>query len=290
MTVALSPAHKFGQIIGNLLEAAMQPVLQDFCERRNLYLDAKGLRAGVRKGSKVTWQDKYGNNHDLDFVIEKNGSQHTRGTPVAFIEVAWRRYTKHSRNKAQEIQSAILPIAEEYQWDKPFVGAVLAGFFTEKSIEQLRSFGFSVLYFQYESMILAFKRAGIDIRFDESTNDSDFLSCIRKVQAMDEAQHANLMGHLLKINRDGIDFFMNELARSLDRSVERLVIIPLHGAEHMFATCKDALDFINNFDQSAHHTDFRKYEVMVRLSNGDSLDASFKDKTGVEKFLKYIFS
>lgn len=106
--MAQSPSHKFGQIVGNLLEDILTPVLQKFCHERGLYLDIKGPRPGVRKGRKVTWQDKYGNLHDLDFVIEKDGSPGKRGRPVAFIEAAWRRYTKHSRNKAQEIQGAIL--------------------------------------------------------------------------------------------------------------------------------------------------------------------------------------
>jgi hypothetical protein len=51
----------------------------------------------------------------LDFVLEKDGSVVTRGTPIAFIETAWRRYAKHSRNKAQEIQGAIIPLLETHR-------------------------------------------------------------------------------------------------------------------------------------------------------------------------------
>jgi len=288
--MALSPAHKFGQIIGNLLEAVIKPVLQDFCGRRGLYLDAKGARPGVRKGSKVTWMDRYGNKHDLDFVIEKDGADDQKGRPVAFVEVAWRRYTKHSRNKVQEIQAAILPIAEEHQWDRPFIGVVLAGFFTQNSIEQLKSFGFSVLYFKYESIVLAFERAGIDIKFDESTTDEEFSSCIQKIQSINDVQYSHLKGNLLELNQEHVESFTNELARSLDRVIERLVIIPLHGTEHVFSTCAEAAGFIRHFDQRSQGNDFRKYEIMVKLSNGDSLEASFKDKEGVEKFLEYLSS
>jgi len=52
--MAESPAHKFGQIIGNLLEETMRPLLQEFCAQRGFYLDAKGKRTGVRRGNKVT--------------------------------------------------------------------------------------------------------------------------------------------------------------------------------------------------------------------------------------------
>lgn len=179
--MAESPSHRFGQIIGALLEEILLPVLHDFCTSRGLYLDRHGARIGVRSGKKVSWEDKYGNVHDLDFVIEKNGSTSRQGNPVAFIEAAWRRYTKHSRNKVQEIQGAILPIAEKYQRESPFLGVVLAGEFTKASLEQLVSLNFEVVYLSYRSVIDAFAHVGIDVRFDEHTPDASFLKCIKKI-------------------------------------------------------------------------------------------------------------
>jgi hypothetical protein len=41
-------------------------------------------------------------------------------------------------------------------WNNPFLAAVLAGVFTTGSLEQLRSLGFQVLYFPYETLIAAF--------------------------------------------------------------------------------------------------------------------------------------
>src|SRR2546426_5412878 len=164
--MAESPAHRFGQIIGGILEVAIEPVLQQFAQEHGLYLDQKGPRL-ARQGNKVSWTDLNGNVHDLDFVLEKDGSPAHKGTPVAFIEVAWRRYTKHSRNKAQEIQGAIIPLAETYKNASPFIGVVLAGVFTEGALAQLRSLGFCVLHFSYESVISAFKDYRIDAAFDE---------------------------------------------------------------------------------------------------------------------------
>ena len=107
--MAISPGHKFGQLIGEVLEQAIEPILCEFAKKQGLYLDKKGPRP-ARVGQKVCWTDLNGNKHDLDFVIEREGSRDRVGVPVAFIEAAWRRYTKHSRNKAQEIQGAILPL------------------------------------------------------------------------------------------------------------------------------------------------------------------------------------
>lgn len=209
--MAESPSHKFGQILGNLLEGIMHPILQDFCDQRGLYLDIKGERQGVRSGKKVTWTDKYGNDHDLDFVIEKAATSTKRGRPVAFIETAWRRYTKHSRNKAQEIQGAVLPIADDYQWDKPFLGAVLAGVFTSGSLEQLKSVGFHVLYFPYESIVAAFDSVGINARFDESTPDSDFLACVEQINALPAEKREQLKGYLAEEEKSYSPNFLKNL-------------------------------------------------------------------------------
>lgn len=108
--MALSPPHRWGQIIGQeFLEVAIEPLMRDVATVHGLFLDQKGKRS-ARTGRKISWVDVYGNQHDLDFVLERNGSDTSIGIPVAFIETAWRRYTKHSRNKAQEIQGAILPL------------------------------------------------------------------------------------------------------------------------------------------------------------------------------------
>jgi hypothetical protein len=111
--MAEAAGHKFGQFLGDYCEAAIKPLLQEFADRHGLYLDKKGPRP-ARTGKNLRWIDSFGNAHDLDFVLERGGSPKKIGTPVAFIESAWRRYTKHSRNKAQEIQGAVLPIAQQH--------------------------------------------------------------------------------------------------------------------------------------------------------------------------------
>src|SRR5690349_3737803 len=103
--MALSPSHKFGQDLGKLLEYVvlyeiLKPRLEAFAKQKSFFLDSQGARP-ARAGKKVTWLDKYGNSHDLDFVIEAGGTAKKVGRPVAFIEAAWRRYTKHSKNKVQ---------------------------------------------------------------------------------------------------------------------------------------------------------------------------------------------
>jgi hypothetical protein len=287
--VATSPSHKFGQIIGDLLEEIVEPQIREFCDRRGLYLDKKELRGPVREGKKVTWQDKFGNSHDLDFVIEKGGSKQARGRPIAFIEAAWRRYTKHSRNKAQEIQGALLPIAEKYEWDQPFLGAILAGVFTNGSLAQMKSSGFEVLLFPYETITKAFRSIGIDVEFDEETPDVVFEKTIRKIESLTEQSRRQLKKRLIDSNKTLLKAFFDQLEATLDRRIEQIVLIPLHGRQNEFAAVNDAVAFIEKYDEaSALNGGFKKYEVIVRYSNGDKIDASFAGKQETVSFLKYI--
>jgi hypothetical protein len=266
--MAESPSHRFGQEIGNLLEEIVEPILRDFCKKHKLFLDVKGSRGKARVGKKVTWEDKYGNVHDLDFVIE--------------------RYTKHSRNKAQEIQGAILPIAERHEWDRPFLGAVIAGVFTDASVKQMESVGFTVLYISYVSIVKAFKSVGIDVAFDEETEDKVFRRCVRKIEKLPKYKRNEVKNHLVAANKEAIDAFSKKLGESLDKLVDRVVVIPLYGDENVFNDISAAIMFVSNHDVAGDHGEFKKFEIVVRYTNGDAITASFSTKNKAVSFLEYL--
>lgn len=287
--MAFSPSHRFGQIIGDLLEEVMGPQLEMFCNNRGLYLDKSGIRGAAIEGKKVSWLDKYGNSHDLDFVIEKGGSINVRGRPLAFIEAAWRRYTKHSRNKAQEIQGAVLPIAEKYEWDKPFLGVILAGIFTSGSLTQMKTSGFEVVLFPYESIVAAFASISIAVNFDESTPDATFQKTIDCIEAIAPDDRERLKQHLIASNQNILHQFFAKLQATLDRQIEQIILIPLHGQQNAFETITDAIAFVKNYrEDSLRDGDFRKYEIIVRYTNNDKIDASFQDKEKAVSFLSYV--
>jgi len=195
-----SPAHKFGQLIGIFIEEAFYPKLQNFAKRKGLYLDRIGKR-NARSGAKVTWKDNKGNSHDLDFVLEKDGTEEAKGNPVAFIEIAWRRYKKHSKNKAQEIQGAINPLVDTYSIYSPFKGAIISGVFTKNALEQLRTQGFSVIHFNYEQMISAFKEVNIDIYYEENAPRQKLIDKIRSLEILSEESKSIVFKKLIEINQ-----------------------------------------------------------------------------------------
>lgn len=286
--MAESPAHKFGQLIGGLLESVIRPSLEAFCQEKGLYLDHRSRVRPARAGRKVVWQDQYGNEHDLDFVIERHGTDTTIGDPVGFIEVAWRRYTKHSRNKAQEIQGAILPLAEKYRWNNPFLGVVLAGVFTEGSLDQLRSLGFRVLYFPYDTLVSAFAAEGLAIGFDETTPDEVFRATADRIATASQSMLERIKQRLIEANREQINDFFTALSYRLDRQVVRVLVIPLYGRSNQFPTIEAALRFLDSHSIYEGSGEFRRYEVQIEFSNGDKVQGSFESKYGAKEFLQQV--
>jgi hypothetical protein len=285
--MALSPAHRFGQIIGEILEQAVEPLLADFSKEHGLYLDKKGSRA-CRRGTLCTWKDSKGNLHGLDYVLEKGGTAEEMGTPAAFIEVAWRRYTKHSRNKAQEIQGALIPLAETYRNAKPFMGAILAGVFTSGALSQLASHDFKILHFPYESVVKVLARFGVDARFDEETPDAAMQSKVNAYERLGPAERKKIARALLASRRNDVRAFVQALEAAVSRRIERIVILPLHGTPCELGSVDDAVQFLAGYDGHAGSGPIERYEVLIRYNNGDRIEASFRDAgTAIEHLRSY---
>lgn len=281
--MAESLSHKFGQIIGDLLELAIEPHLRKFAAKNKLFLDKKGIRL-TRKGKKLSWTDSKENIHDLDFVLERGGTNEALGVPVAFIETAWRRYTKHSRNKAQEIQGAILPLSEKYKNSSPFIGVVLAGEFTQGALTQLESSGFCVLYFSYDTVIKAFNKFGINAAFDEKTPEKEFR---KKIDSWNKlADKSEVAKELLLLNKKGANKFFDSFKNSVSRFIERIIILPLHGQESVSGSVIEAINFLKKYSEDKPKSTLVRYEIIIRYNTGDKIEASFKDKKDSIKFLE----
>jgi len=283
--MALSPAHRWGQIIGEVLEAAVTPMLERFASAHRLYLDKQGHRS-CRKGRKCTWVDGNGNAHDLDFVLERGGTPSHTGNPVAFIETAWRRYTKHSRNKAQEIQGAILPLAEKYSNSAPFKGAILAGVFTDGALTQMRSLGFKILYFPYQIILDAFSQLTIDASSEEDTPDQEFQTKIDQYEALSHQRRLELATELMRLNATQVSEFTNALTIAVSRRIERVVVLPLHGQTHELLTLDAAISFIRDYSDRNPPTPIHRYDIQITYSNRDSIEAKFADKQTAIQFLE----
>lgn len=283
--MAESFSHKWGQIIGNLTQEFIREKLQEVADEHGLYLDYQRERK-ARAGKKVSWKDRYANSHDLDYVFERGGTEDTRGLPAAFIETAWRRYTKHSRNKVQEIEGALAPLADTYSHLYPFLGAILAGEFTPGSLKQLQSKGFELLYLKYNSIVMAFTSVGIDASFNESTPEAEFQNKIAKWNTLSTQDIAKIKSQLLILEKAGIDNFINALLQSLSRRVAGVTVTVLHGQLQQIATIEQAIEYVHNYQESQPSpAPASKYEINIRYNNGDVIHAVLQNKAEAIKFL-----
>jgi len=282
--MATSYSHKLGQIIGESLENAIEPFLRNFANEHHLYFDKKGHRS-ARSGIKLTWIDINQNKHDLDFVFEKDGTDGRIGTPVAFIECAWRRYTKHSRNKAQEIQGAIIPLFEKYKKANPFIGVILAGEFTENSLKQLKSLGFSILYFPYDKIINAFSAMGVDVYFEENTEEIHFANQIELWEALSKSQKEMIYKKITEQNLLEINQFISSLQLKINRNIIKVGLWMMFGKQYIFDNVEKAKEFILNVDFKNISPEFCQYEAEIEYSNGDIIKISYHNQIDILNFL-----
>lgn len=292
--MAESLAHRWGQIIGDGFEMFVRNVLGEVAERHGLYLDFKKPRAARGGQGKVTWQDGYGNKHDLDYVLERGGTEETLGVPIAFIESAWRRYTKHSKNKVQEIEAAVMPIALTFSRHQPFCGAVLAGEFTRNALHQLESKGFGVLYIPYASILAAFNELGIDASSEDGvggTTEAQFREKIAKWESLAQPQATNrFLAKIHALHKHEIADFKQRLEAALTRQVASVRLTVLRGHSVECSDVDSAIAYLIEEEKSYRLREDGEqreaFEVQIRFNTGAKIEATFPKRAEAITFLR----
>ena len=282
--MAKSPSHQLGEAIGDNFELMMINYLRPYVEAKGLYLDYRHPRDARDGAKEVTGIDGNGNKHKLDIVIEENGSETVMGKPKAFIEMAWRRYKKHSKNKVQEISGAIIPLIDKYADEMPFYSAVLSGDFTPNSIVQLESQGFHVLYFTYEEMCALYESIGISIRTEEYTSERELTEIAGRVVSLTEREKHQLQQSFEEAFVDRLTSYRDALIRVLAQHITEIVIIPMHGASTLLSTVDEAVNFIMKYDESTNEP-IMCYEIIVRYNTEVEYKMRCKDKRMAIQFL-----
>lgn len=284
--MATAPGHLLGQIIGNVMEEALKPVLEEMASRHDLYVDSKGARPDVRPGSLVSWTDDLGNSHDLDFVLERGGTPTKAGNPAAFIEAAWRRYTKHSKAKAQEIQGAVLPVLAKWNNVKPTPAAVVAGQWTKPSLQQMRSSGFVVLHLDFPTTARVFCDAGINIEgVGEGTSDEFWQNQCDSYANKSDDEKRQLATNLRNAHAEEFRGFVAELERRVVRTIDYVVVTPLHGSGSQYATVEEAIESVRSYSCGVEAAPFLRFEIRIAYTNGDVIQATFGSSADAVDFL-----
>ncbi|MER6670552.1 hypothetical protein ABT256_38780 [Amycolatopsis japonica] len=287
--MAVSPSHALGQIAGYMMEQAFFGMLLPVANEFSLYVDRQGPRPARGTKKKVTWIDDHENRHDLDFVLERGGSPSEVGVPAAFVESAWRRYTKHSVNKAGEIANALVPLRRTYRHARPFLGALVAGEWTQGGITHMESQGISVLHLPISQLVKAFAVEGIDFGFDESTPAEHMAAQVGKWSQIGPSGQANVVHALQMAADDQFQTFIVKLREHLSRRVQSVVILPLHGVARTAASVAEALSMLSSME-AAHPTpeelELLRIEIQVRYSNTDRIEGSFTTLAGAIGWLE----
>ena len=282
--MATSPSHQLGEWIGDFFEVAIIQYLKPIVSQKGYYLDYKHPRPARGNRHEVIGTDCNGNHHKLDIVVEKNGSETNFGTPNAFIEMAWRRYVKHSKNKVQEIAGAILPLVNAHAKDMPFYAAVLAGEFTQASIFQLESSGFFVLYFNYAEICSLFETIGISIHWEENTSEADLQRIADSLRFLDDVRRNQLFINFFAMYQKRLNELALRLCEALDTFVSDVVVVPIHGTPKTLHSIDDAINFVLQYDESSV-VPILRYEIIVRYSNGDEYTMKCYNKSKAVQFL-----
>ena len=242
----------------------------------------------------MTWQDGYGNKHDLDYVLERGGTEDTLGIPIAFIESAWRRYTKHSKNKVQEIEAAVMPIALTFSRHQPFCGAVLAGEFTRNALQQLESKGFGVLHIPYDSILASFRELDIDASSEDGvggTTERQFREKIAKWESLRQPESTNrFLAKLHVLHGREIEGFKQRLEAALTRQVALIRLTVLRGHSVECSDVESAIAYLIEEERSYQMREAGEqreaFEVQVRFNNGAKIDATFPKRAEAIAFLR----
>ena len=153
-------------------------------------------------------------------------------------------------------------------------------------MKQLRSLGFSVLYFSYDNVVAAFKDHGIDASFDEDTPDADFKKKVDAYDAMPAVKRVALAQALLRKQKGDVEQFVEALEKVVSRQIDRITVMPLHGTEKELQTVADAIKYIEGYEEKAGQHPIQRYEIRIRYNNGDSIEATFRDKADAVTFLR----
>jgi hypothetical protein len=174
-------------------------------------LDKQGDRL-CRPGKRCTWLDLNKNKHDLDLVLERGRSADKPGIPAAFIETAWRRYTKHSRNKAPRNTGAIVPFSLEQRHIR-----------IDASSEENTA----------------------DADFRKKVNSYEALTpprCAALARGFLREQREDVEQFMVAL----------EILKWLFRDqIDRVTVIPLHGSATELANVGDAIKFIHTYGELA---------------------------------------
>ena len=149
----------------------------------------------------------------------------------------------------------------------------------------MESEGFKVLYFSMKAIEEAFASQNIYIHWEEDTSEKELQEKVHFVEIetgrrLSKREQQLIGDHLMSNHKEQWEIFLQCLQNALKRTIERIYIISLFGAEKEFCNIQDACDYIASDQKeiTVKKNMFRGYEIIVKYSNGDKIEMRFQKK------------
>ena len=94
----------------------------------------------------------------------------------------------------------------------------------------------------------------------------------------------------MRVSKQEVDRFMDTLRNCLERYITKIILIPLFGVRYEFESIDVALINLDTVDIDNPGGEFERFEVIVNYNNGDTIEATFQNKTLLADFLKKLES
>lgn len=209
-----------------------------------------------------------------------------KGDPLAFVELCWRRYTKHSRNKAGEIEGSLLHLGESYKQSCSFLGAILVGDFTDGAIKQMQSRNIEVLHIPSSKLIDAFMIKKINLDYPYNALDDLKRDLIHSIDTLSIKDLQEIKQEFLSSISGDYQKFEKKLETALWRKVQSVIVVHLFGDQVIFNSVAKAIKGIESYSTSPRMGGFVRFELYIRFTNGDKIDGSFQERKDAIAFLK----
>ena len=112
-----------------------------------------------------------------------------------------------------------------------------------------------------------------------------------KVDAYGRLDHADIeriKDELISLTNKQLGEFRLKLCNSLERKIDVIRIISVFGEESTFLSVHEACDFITKFEENLSEPKFYGFEIYIRYSNGDKLEAKYADRSNAIAFLQNL--
>lgn len=264
-----SAGHRLGQSVGGWWEEFfVLPLLTDAAQRLDLYLDSRFQKRTCR-GEKPIWADADGNGVDYDFVLELDGSDAERGIPVGFIEVFWRRGSRHSKDKARDDTGKLRPMRETYPTAR-FLGIVAGGDFTQPAREYVKNQAVDLFCVQKHKIIEAFRTNDLVMDYHDKSAEGAKREIADRFEASFDLDAKQKVGETLLslIGRSSLEAYSLGVVSAIAALPQELrFIYSTHSQPAVFETIPEATAFLDDPKFSTEGST-NSYQYEITYSDG----------------------